>query len=137
MYVTGLYKGAYPVEKVNEDFFKTQICIDTQEQYNNLLVFEVHRTAINDHIAQLKDILPGQMVKVQFNLRSFAVGKDGKKKWFTNVCAWSVKLWTPQTADDFRNDGFNYPPVATAADPQFTTALIHPSEPAAADDLPF
>lgn len=139
MYAVGIYQGAYPVEKVSEDFFKCQFAIDTEAQFSSIIVFDAHRTAIKDNIEQLKAFKKGDRVKVQFNLRSNSIDRDGKKRWFTNVIVWKVSPYPLQDASDFGDTPGDYPPIASPEDPQYTGAVTTAAPPpaGAADDLPF
>jgi hypothetical protein len=123
-YVSGVFLGVYPEQIVSTDFSKQQFAIDTEEQFNNIKVFEATRTVNSDTIAQLRDFKRGDLVKVSFNVRS---NKTAEGKWFTNVTAWKISRYVSQDTDDFQNP-----------DPAALTVHTPSSDPIGdGDDLPF
>lgn len=119
MYVVGKFLDVYPVEKVTETFSKRLFAIDTEESFNNILVFELQ----NARLELCNGLEKGQLVAVNFNL---ACRKSEAGKWFPTIAAWAVKPYVAQTADDF-----TAPPAAT------TSHMTSPEPVAATDDLPF
>lgn len=125
-YIVGVFVGVHPVEIVNSDFSKQKFAIDTEEQFGNIKVFEATKTPNNDLIAALRQFKKGDLVKVQFNVRS---NKNPDGKWFTNVTAWKVSLYVKQDTDDFAQPD--------PADPTPEPNLPSPPVPEAGDDRPF
>lgn len=126
MYAVGKFLGVYPVETITETFSKRLFAIDTEEAFNNILVFELHRTQSNDHLALCNGLNKGDLVAVNFNL---VCRKSAGGKWFPTISAWSVKPYVPQTTDDF-----------TAPPPTEGPATINPPAEPPQDgegDLPF
>jgi len=124
-YIVGFFVGAHPAQNVSADFTKQLFAIDTEEQFNNIKVFEVTKTPNNDGLAQLRAFRKGDLVKVQFNVRS---NKTAEGKWFTNVTAWKVTAYVHQDTSDFADpDPFEDVPAAPPVS----------NNDALGDDLPF
>lgn len=122
--MTGVFVGVHPVQQVTDTFAKQAFAIDTEEKFNNIKVFEAHRTEASDGIAPLVKFKKGDIVRVAFNLRSNKT-KDGR--WMTNVIAWDVRPFVPQSTDDFQQPETSSHHATTAAP---VPALL-------GDDLPF
>ena len=123
-YITGVFQGVYPEQKMTDNFFKQQFAIDTEQEFNNIIVFEAIRTATSDSIEQLKSFKKGDLVKVKFNVRS---NKSSDGRWFTNINAWKIEAYVPQDTSDFANP----------TPPETPTASEDAPPPPSGDDLPF
>ena len=134
LYVVGKFVGVHPIKEVSADFHTQDFAIDTEEQFNNIKVFQATRTAVSDLFPELAKYKKGDLIKVSFNLRS---NKTPTGKWFTNITAWKIQPYTEQDASDFTNP---QPPqqgrVGTPTDPQYTEPLAN-RDTAPVDDLPF
>ena len=66
--------------------------IDTKEQYNNLIEFEMFKGAdYVEHVEKFKDYNKvGDTVSVEFNLKTYHWTKNGNDKIFTSLSAWKV-----------------------------------------------
>lgn len=136
-YIVGKFVGVHPEQAISADFQKQSFAIDTEEKFNNIKVFEAHRTAVKDGIAQLQDFQKGDVVKVSFNLNCI---KSKEGKWFSNIVAWKVQPFVPQDTDDFSPPAKQSaaPKYDLEADPQYTGNHAQTAVTAGSgDDLPF
>ena len=72
---------------------KLSFRIDTGEQYNNILEFELYKGAeYLEHLDKFKEFNKiGDSVEVEFNIKSFNWTKDGNDKIFTSLSCWRVE----------------------------------------------
>ena len=80
--------------------------VETNEQYNNLYSFEMYKGAEYvehlDKFSQYNKV--GDMVNVEFNLKSNHWTKDGNDKIFTSLSCWKVsKVDSNNTEDEEDN----------------------------------
>ena len=79
--------------------------IDTGEQYNNLVEFEMYKGAI--HIEHLDKFIQfnkvGDNVDVEFKLKTFNWKPDADNKIFTSLSAWRVDKVTAPTVAAYEN----------------------------------
>ena len=131
-YVTGVFQGVHPVQQMTDTFAKQLFAIETDAKYNPVIVFEATRSEASDGIAPLAKFRKGDLVKVSFNLRS---NKTKEGRWITNVIAWDVRPFVPQSADDFAQPEPG--PAMPAATETTTKQEPITQTPAFGDDLPF
>jgi hypothetical protein len=70
--------------KAGKDWKKLTFAIDTKEQYNNIIAFEVFGDEKVDNFLKYNKI--GKTVDVEFNLSS----NKWKDKYFTSASAWKI-----------------------------------------------
>jgi hypothetical protein len=70
--------------KSGKDWKKLNFAIDTKEQYNSIVAFEVFGEEKCDNFLKYNKI--GKMVSVEFNLSS----NKWKDKYFTSASAWKI-----------------------------------------------
>jgi len=70
--------------KAGKDWKKLTFAIDTKEQYNNIVAFEVFGDEKVDNFLKYNKI--GKTVDVEFNLSS----NKWKDKYFTSASAWKI-----------------------------------------------
>ena len=70
--------------KAGKDWHKLTFAIDTGEQYNNIIAFEVFGAEKVDNFIKYNKI--GRTVEVEFNLSS----NKWKDKYFTSASAWKI-----------------------------------------------
>lgn len=70
--------------KAGKDWQKLTFAIDTGEQYNNIIAFEVFGAEKVDNFIKYNKI--GRTVEVEFNLSS----NKWKDKYFTSASAWKI-----------------------------------------------
>jgi len=106
--------------KAGKDWKKLTFAIDTKEQYNNIIAFELFGDEKVDNFLKYNSV--GKTVDVEFNLSS----NKWKDKYFTSASAWKVtKANDTQTAISQAAEVIDaaFPPADNLNEPQ--------------DDLPF
>ena len=90
--VKGTIKVISKIQEFESGAKKLTFRIDTGEQYNNLLEFELFKGA--DYVEHLNKFLEynktGDLVEVEFKLKSNHWTKDGADKVFTSLTCWRV-----------------------------------------------
>ena len=72
------------ISKTNKPWKKLTFAIDTGEQYNNIIAFEVFGDEKVDNFVKYNKV--GKTVDVEFNLSS----NKWKDKYFTSASAWKI-----------------------------------------------
>ena len=115
MEITGTVESKGETQQVSDSFKKRELIVTTSDQYPQSYCVEFTQDKVN----LIDDIVAGQEVTVQINLRGRKwTNPDGVDKYFTSINGWkidvveSVSVPTP-------------PPIPT------------PAAAAAGDDLPF
>ena len=93
--ITGTIKSISPITEVGAGK-KLSFRIDTGEQYNNLIEFELFKGAeYLSHIEKFNEYNKvGDNVEVEFNLRTYNWKPEYDNKIFTSLSCWKVEKVT-------------------------------------------
>ncbi len=81
--IKGKIYRIFPVEKKTESFQTRDLVLETQENYPQLIRFQM----VQDNCAQLDNLQEGIEVNVKFDLK----GREWNGKFITNLQAWKVE----------------------------------------------
>lgn len=122
--VVGVLYRTFDTQKVTASLDKREFVIETEEQYPQLVKFEL----VNDKCRLLDGMNTGERIKVSFNLRGREWKKDASTTvFFTTLQAWRLEKVDGGVSNNVGGDKGTYPPPPTTG----------PSTPDAGDDLPF
>ncbi len=80
--------------------------IDTKEQYNNLIEFELYKGA--DHVQHLESFnnynKVGDLVNVEFQLKTYNWKPESENKIFTSLAAWKINKVDQESNDVANHD---------------------------------
>jgi len=90
--VKGTIKTISDIETLSNGAKKLSFRIDTGEQFNNLLEFELYKAEKDaEHAENFKKFNNvGDFVNVEFNLRAFNWRPEADNKIFTSLSCWKV-----------------------------------------------
>ena len=106
--------------KAGKDWVKQTLVIDTKEDYNNIIAFEVFGTETVENLNKYNKV--GQEVEVEFNIQS----NEWKGKYYTSLQAWKISKTMEGVADQI-NKAF----------PPETFETVSKLDTEDKDDLPF
>jgi hypothetical protein len=91
--VKGKIKSISDVQDIPNGAKRLSFRIDTGEQYNNIMEFEVYKSAdYAEHALNFsKYNAVGDDVEVEFNIKTYNWVNDGKDKIFTTLGCWKVE----------------------------------------------
>jgi single-strand DNA-binding protein len=81
--IKGKIYRIFPIEKKTESFQTRDLVLETQENYPQLIRFQM----VQDNCAQLDNLQEGIEVNVKFDLK----GREWNGKFITNLQAWKVE----------------------------------------------
>lgn len=115
----------YDTQQVSEKFKKREFVIELQEEINGSLYTNFAKMQLVQNKCDIIDrFFPGDMLKVNFNIKGNKYERDGKVTYITNLDAWRIEMEAGST------ETYNAPPSPANSAP-FTP------EPGGIDDLPF
>ncbi len=134
--LTGKLLQVSEVQQISERFKKREFVLE-RERMGGSMVFTdyIKFQLVQDRVELVNDIEPGEMLKVNFDIRGNKWEKNGEIKYFTNLEAWKIEKAAAEQ-----------PQAVTAAAPPPPTPPAsgdvpppgnEPMEPLGDDDLPF
>lgn len=115
------------IQTIKNDFTKREFVVQTDEQYPQLVPFEL----IKDKTSLIDGFKKGDPIKVSFDIR----GREWQDRFFINLSAWRVeRVGAPNPSEGAPSQGAPQPPASTQA--PTPTEIFDPGD-AAEDDLPF
>lgn len=114
-------------QTLKNDFTKRDFVIRTDEQYAQILAFEL----VKDKTAMADKFKPGDAVKVSFDVR----GREWEGRFFTNLSAWRIEPAMAENSAQGSTSGAAPMPAPGAA-PMPTEPPFDAGD-SAEDDLPF
>ena len=96
--VTGRLVAIYNTVQRTESFRTREFVIEKTEDINGRTITNyIKFQAVQDRTAILDKLKVGEEVKVHFNLKGTKWMKDGRENYITNLDAWRIEQFVPQT----------------------------------------
>ena len=115
----------YDTQQVSEKFKKREFVIEINEEINGYIYTNFGKFQLVQNKCDIIDrFFPGDMLKVNFNVKGNKYERDGKTTYITNLDAWRIEKVAGST------ETYNAPPSPANSAP-FTPS------PEQIDDLPF
>lgn len=90
MEIVGILKHIFETQKVSEKFQKRDIVVETE--FDTPYPQQVSLQLTQDKVALVERLQPGDMVKIQFNIRGREWQSPQGVKFFNTLEAWRVEL---------------------------------------------
>lgn len=86
--IVGVLYKVFEAQPVTASMTKREFVVETQEQYPQLIKFEL----VNDKCGLIDQYKTGDLIKVSFNIRGREWKKDANTTvYFTNLAAWRLE----------------------------------------------
>jgi hypothetical protein len=95
MEITGIIKVIKPIQQVSATFSKREFVIETQENYPQTILLELH----GDRVDIIDSFVEGQEIECHLNLRGrMWKNPQGEEKYFNTIVCWKIQLPNSQSA---------------------------------------
>jgi len=139
--LTGKLLQVSEVHQVNDRFKKREFVLE-RERMGGSMVFTdyIKFQLVQDRVELVNDLQPGEMLKVNFDIRGNKWEKNGETMYFTNLEAWKIeKAASEEQPQQQQAQAVTAaappPPPANGSDVPPPSA--EPAEGLGEDDLPF
>lgn len=91
--VTGRLHEVFPTQQIKETFSKREFVLELTDESPTGMVFTNYASfqLVNSATGIIDQFQPGEMLKVNFNIRGNRWEKDGQVRYITNLNAWRVE----------------------------------------------
>lgn len=139
--IFGKIHAIHDIQKINENFFKRDFVVRTDDQFPQTILMELH----HDNVFILDEYKKGDIVTVTINLKGRSwTNPQGEEKFFNTIVAWKIERSPANNVPSPNNIPLPQaaPEKSTAFDPNMPVYETY-KEPSLsfseeeADDLPF
>lgn len=139
--VTGRLHEVFPTQQIKETFSKREFVLELTDESPTGMVFTNYASfqLVNAATGIIDQFQPGEMLKVNFNIRGNRWEKDGQVRYITNLNAWRVERAMAANQQGM-NQQQSFPPTGgsmnTMSGNQPSSGSPAPEDPSG-NDLPF